>query len=165
MQMKAARYVLVVLAVFLITYPLMLRVEEWAGIGSLMALAAALFGMAAWSGHTPESRAIADCIFGALSDVGMSGKEAAILADIPESTLSNWKSGKEQASIYRMAQWGAEFWVAFASRIVAMHDAGMVLKANALCDLVNSVQQLTAEVRRPRMLTASLMEARKQEVA
>lgn len=144
---------LVVVVAFIVTFfvavPVAHMLRDTFGPASVAMLTLAFAFTAAWLGHTPRSQAMAADIRGALADIGMSQKEAAILAGVPEPTIANWLSGKEQASLWRLAELGPDFDVAFAKRRIARSGTAQVLDSQTLCDLVNAVQVLTADRRRP----------------
>lgn len=154
--MKPLLTVLGVGVLLFVGFPLAVRIHDWCG-AEVLALVTLFCGVAAaWCGHTADSAAFAEDFLGALRDIGVSQKEAAITMGINEPALANQLSGREQLSAWRMASLGSAFRVALAKRQLAREDAGIVLESQALCDLVNAVQTLTAEQRRPRMLTANL---------
>jgi hypothetical protein len=117
------------LGVLFLTYPAMARLHGVIGTVPLGLLSLMCLGMAAWL--TPEVAARLEDLRGALRDVGLSQKAAAITAGVSEPTFANWMSGKERA-------------------IARLSDA-VVIERGPMCELVNAVQVLTAERTRPRL--------------
>ena len=144
---------------FLITFffavPLALRLNEWAGAPVVLIAAVMFSALAAWAGHTPETAAFAEDVCEAMKMAGITHKAAAIEMEVPEPVLSAWLSGKEQGS-FRIAKLGAKFMAALGSRLVARHSDAAVVERQELCDLVNAVQVLTAELRRPQRAFAEV---------
>ncbi len=127
------------------------RVLDATGPVPLALLAAALFAMAAWLGHTPESYEAAEMVRATLRECGIAQKEAAITMGIPESTLANWLSGKEQLSFWRLVMLGPAFMSALSKRMVAKYSPEtVVVDSQNICDLVNAVQAMTASQKNPR---------------
>jgi hypothetical protein len=154
--MKTPLLVGAFLVAFFCAVPVALRLHDVIGGPALTVVTLALSTLAAWAGHTPESAAFADDVRSALADIRMSHKAAAITMGIPEPSLANQLSGKEQLSASRLASLGPEFRVALAKRMLARDGESVVVERQELCDLVNAVQALTAEHRRPRALSMSL---------
>lgn len=136
---------------FLIGVPVMVRLCDVVGPQCVVALSVALAVGAAWLGHTPESQAMADDFRGALRDAGISQKSAAITMGLGEGDLANQLNGREQLSAWRMARLGPVFDAALAKRRLTRSGGAAVIDTGVLCELVNAVQALTAEYRRPRM--------------
>lgn len=136
------------LLVVFLAYPIALRVQAASGMPVLLLFCLAFGAMATWAGHTPETLAWVEDFVGALKDAGISQKQAAIVMEIPEPTLTNYITGKEQGS-FRIAKLGAKFRVAFGKRLIARDSDCAVVERQEVCDLVNAVQVLTAEMRRP----------------
>jgi hypothetical protein len=131
--------------------PFLFRLHDLLGTPLFALLSTGLALGGAWLGHTPETYAAAEDFRSALRDVGMSQKEAAIEMGIPEPTLANWLSGKEQAGLWRMVLLGPAFEVAYYKRRLTRTSDVAVIDRGLLADLVGSVQALVAEQRRPRV--------------
>lgn len=136
------------IVVFLVVFVLCVRLHRM-NSSAVVFVAAALFGMAAWAGHTPESSEFAAFFGAALRKAGYSQKAAAIEMEIPEPTLTAWLKGDEQASLWRAARLSPRFWVEFSKLLVAREGDCAVIESAVICELVNAVQTLTAERRRP----------------
>lgn len=148
--MKSILSALGFMVAFFFAVPLGLRLNEWAGF-QVVAVGALVFGaMAAWV-SSPETTAFTDHIRQAMRMAGISQKQAAIEMDVPEPVLAAWLGGKEQGS-FRIAKLGDKFMAALGGLLVTAHSDGAVVERQELCDLVNAVQVLTAEMRQPRSL-------------
>jgi len=134
----------VFLGVLFLALPVMRDLHTEAGDLPMGLLSLVMFGMAAVA-------ALLDDVRGALREAGYSQKSAAITVGVSEPTFANWMSGKERAPLSMLANLGPEFQVALAKRQIARHSDCAVIERGPLCDLVNSVQSLVAEQRRPRM--------------
>lgn len=90
----------------------------------------------------------------AMRTAGISQKEAAILMGISEPTLANQLNEKEPPTRLwsGLSLLGPAFRVAFYKLAVAREEC-VLLERGELCDLVNAVQALTADKRRPRLAT------------
>lgn len=153
---RKAVVVVAFLAALFVSVPLMGMLRDSAGreVAAIATIACAV--TAAWLGrHTSRSQEMAEDFRAALRDIGMSHKEAAIAMGVPEPVLACWLSGKEQASLWRIAELGPAFDVAFAKRRIARSGRAQVIDSQSICDLVNAVQVLTAERRRPVLVSRS----------
>jgi transcriptional regulator with XRE-family HTH domain len=130
-------------SVLFLAFPLMREIHGELGAVPMALLSMVLMGAAV--------AALLDDVRGALRDAGYSQKSAAITVGVSEPTFANWMSGKERAPLSMLANLGPEFQVALAKRQIARHSDCAVIERGPLCDLVNSVQSLVAEQRRPRM--------------
>lgn len=140
--------VLVLVALFF-AVPVLLRVLAFGG-PLLVAVCGCLFAVgAAWSGHTPETAAMAADLLAELKARGISQKEAAITAEVSEPTFTNWMNGKERPPLWLLAKLGKAVRVGFYKRQLEREEC-VVLERGEMCDLVNAVQALTVERRRPR---------------
>lgn len=137
------------LVVFVVVLVACARMHRAMGPAVVMFVATAFWAMAAWAGHTPESSEFAAFFATALRKAGYSQKAAAIEMEIPEPTLTKWLDGKEQASLWRAAKLSSRFWVEFSKLLLAREGDGAYIESAVICELVNAVQVLTAEQRRP----------------
>lgn len=127
--------------VALLAHALMFRLQRSCGVGVTLALS----GMAAWMGHTLRSAAYAEDFVGALRDVGLSLKEAAITMGCSFSQLSEGVSGTEMLSASRAAELPPAFHVAFARRLLRRHAPEVtVIESRHVADLVNRVDALVS---------------------
>jgi hypothetical protein len=150
--MKRSTLLLVGLVAFFFALPVMVRIAPVVGPATMTLIMLTFGGIAAWLGHTPETAAMAEDFKAALKIARIDQKEAAITLGISEPTLSNQLSGKEPPSRLwlGLAVLGQAFRVAFY-RLQLLREECTVLERGELCDLVNAVQALTAEKRRPRV--------------
>lgn len=136
--MRSAVLVGVALVVLFLAVPVMTRLTpDVAGLVGLLSFAVAC-------ALTVDFRA-------AMRTAGISQKEAAILMGISEPTLANQLNEKEPPTRLwsGLALLGPKFRVAFY-KLAAAREECALLERGELCDLVNAVQVLTAERRRPR---------------
>jgi hypothetical protein len=115
------------------------RVRDAYGEQTLAILTATL--AAAWVA-TKESREMARKVVRALERVGMSMKEAAILAGMDYGQLSRQLCGcTEQMSLSRYATWGPAFNLAFAAEL-AEPEGALVIQNEALREIVVTLRPL-----------------------
>jgi hypothetical protein len=138
----------------------MARLERWFGLNAV-GLATFAAGGGAWLCHSERSRILVAEFFAALSDEGISDKEAAHAMDVPQSVLSEWRSGTKQLSLSRAASLRDAFWVNFCRRVIQRWGGGRVeVLDGAVADLVRLLQPLPellrAEIGPKRMAKAEL---------
>jgi hypothetical protein len=136
------------------------RLERWLGLNAvgLMTFAA---GGGLWMCHSERSRILVTEFFAALADESISDKEAAHTMDVPQSVLSEWRSGTKQLSLSRAASLRDGFWVTFCRRVITRWGGGRVeVLDGAVADLVRLLQPLPellrAEIGQKRMAKAEL---------
>lgn len=139
--MRSAVVVVVALVALFLAVPVMARLSP--NIAALVGL----LSFAVACALTADFRA-------AMRAVGISQKEAAILTGISEPTLANQLNEKEPPTRLwsALSLLGPKFRVAFY-KLAAAREECVLLERGEMCDLVNAVQVLTAERRRPRMAT------------
>jgi hypothetical protein len=81
--------------------------------------------------------------------------------DVPQSVLSEWRSGTKQLSLSRAASLRDAFWVNFCRRVIQRWGGGRVeVLDGAVADLVRLLQPLPellrAEIGQKRMAKAEL---------
>jgi hypothetical protein len=107
---------------------------------------------AAWAA-TPESRRMAAKVLAALrtmrrtdsegnTQIGMSLKEAALLAGMSEAQLSAQLSGREGMQLSRYAQWGPEWECAFGLQLLPA--TGLWIENLELADILRPLTQQPA---------------------
>jgi hypothetical protein len=138
------------LAVLFFAVPFALRAQAAFGSISLGLLSLLFLGMAA--SLTPEVAAWLQDVRDTMREFGISQKAAAIAASVSEPTMANWLSGKERGPLTLPALFGPQFQVALAKRTITRLSDAAVIERGPLCDLVNAVQAMTAEQRRPRLV-------------
>lgn len=137
--------VLVALVTVALSIAVFSRIVHTAGL-QWIALAMYLSSLgAAWAGHTPESRTVAEDVIGAWAEIGMSRKEAAYLMGVPEEQLSRQVNGIEMLSAYRLAQCGPRFREAYHRRQLARETQGVFIANAVLLDILNTVRVLTGQ--------------------
>jgi hypothetical protein len=144
----------------------MARVDRVFGLGVLgIVTFAATFG-AAWMHHSDRSRILVNEFFAALSDEGISDKDAAHEMAIPQSVLSEWRSGTKQLSLSRAASLRDGFWVTFCRRVIQKWGGGRVeVLDGAVADLVRLLQPLPELLRAegPKRMAKAEMDYRKRD--
>jgi hypothetical protein len=123
-------------AVFLVVLFVCVKVRMWLGKPFVFLIAAGFAG--AWLA-TPESRAMAAKVKAALAAIGMSLKEAAILANMSEAQLSAQLNGREIMQLSRYAQWGPEWEYAFALQLLP--PTGLWIENTELADILRPLTQ------------------------
>lgn len=71
-----------------------------------------IFGCAAWAGHTPESREMAEDIKSALVVIGLKQEAAAHVMGISPTKLADQLAGREPLNHFRLAFLGTRFEIA-----------------------------------------------------
>lgn len=95
---------------------------------------------AAWpKRHTAESLAMSEDIFGALADIGMSEKEAALAQEITPSQFSAQRVGRETFNASRLPQCGAGFMVAWIKRMGKRYGL-LVMEKGEVADLLSELR-------------------------
>jgi transcriptional regulator with XRE-family HTH domain len=138
----------------------MARIQRWFGINAVgLVTFAAVAG--AWLCHSERSRILVEEFFAALTDEGISDKDAAHEMGVTQSVLSEWRSGTKQLSLSRAASLRDGFWVTFCRRVITRWGGGRVeVLDGAVADLVRLLQPLPellrAEIGQKRMAKAEL---------
>jgi hypothetical protein len=160
--------VVVGVVVFVVPAVLLLSwTERMFGLGGLgLVTFAATFG-AAWMHHTERSRILVDEFFAALADEHISDKEAAHAMDVPQSVLSEWRTGTKQLSLPRAASLRDSFWVTFCRRVIRRWGGGRVeVLDGTVAELVRLLQPLPELLRveiGPKRMAAMTMDQPKSD--
>lgn len=148
--MRSAVLVGVGLLTLFLAVPVMTRLSDVVGPEAVGVLALVCLALAC--ALTVDFKA-------AMKSAGISQKEAAIAMRISEPTLANQLNEKEPPTRLwsGLAVLGPKFRVEFY-KLAAARDECVLLERGEMCDLVNAVQALTADRRRPQLVRQEVAE-------
>jgi hypothetical protein len=86
---------------------------------------------AAWTGHTEESRELAQLVTAAIDTAFLKRESAAALMGLHPADLSRQLSGRDPLNLWRLSSLGPVFWTALCVGLMA-RMGGVVLTADQL---------------------------------
>lgn len=137
--MKTFLGVVGLVAIFSCSIAVFSRLNHAYGLSPVAVLSLACLGMAAWVA-TSEARAMAAHVAGALRDIGLSLKAAALAVNMKEAQASRQLNCVDQLSLSRWSDLGPEFQRALAVRMLRGVGGYTVIEDAVLGRLVNRLE-------------------------